>query len=302
MSSTVDVIVPCFNQGHFVGAAIESALHQTLKPQQIIVVDDGSTDDTRAVCSEYGSAVTYIHQENAGLSAARNTGITRSAAEFVQLLDADDLLQPDALADLTGKAAENSDCSAVRGGWDEIDASGSLVATVADTELGRDQFHALFEPLAVGPPCRYLIRRAAFADVGVFDTALRSCEDWDMWLRFALGGHRFASSDATTCVYRRHSGSMSRNHRRMWESGLDVLKRARSRHNCDTCVDAYRQGVESWRAYCYLSILRDDIRRDVASRRVANATLRVVDAVRRDPKVAWLIGTSVRRNLRSSRT
>ncbi|MBI4962534.1 MAG: glycosyltransferase family 2 protein [Desulfomonile tiedjei] len=90
--STVDLIIPCYNTGLYLRQAVGSALAQTYPHVNILVVDDGSTDSTREIVESYGEGVGYFHQENKGLAAARNIGMTQTRGEFVCLLDADDAL------------------------------------------------------------------------------------------------------------------------------------------------------------------------------------------------------------------
>jgi glycosyltransferase involved in cell wall biosynthesis len=294
---TVSVVIPCYNQGHLLSQAIESALHQSRPPDEVVVVDDGSTDMSAPVCRKYGARITYIHQENAGLSAARNTGIRSAASEYIQFLDADDMLRPTALEYLVESATNNPTAAVFRASWDEIDQHGSVTARVTGAELGPDPYHALFDPIAVGPPCRYMVRRSVLLDVGLFDAELQSCEDWDMWLRIALAGNQFVTSQNAVVVYRRHSESMSRNHKRMWRSGAKVLRRARTRHGCDVCTSAYWAGLASWREYCYLSILRADVRAAIRARRFGYGLVISARAIRYDPPVAKLLVSSALRNL-----
>jgi glycosyltransferase involved in cell wall biosynthesis len=93
----VTVVIPCYNQAHFLGEAIESVLEQTYPHYEIVVVDDGATDNTSEVASRYPGKVRLIRQENRGLSGARNTGIRHSEGEYMVFLDADDRLLPEAL-------------------------------------------------------------------------------------------------------------------------------------------------------------------------------------------------------------
>jgi glycosyltransferase involved in cell wall biosynthesis len=297
VNPSVTVVIPCYNQGHFLRTAIDSAVRQTYGEVEILVVDDGSTDDTAKVARSYGPQVTLIQQPNAGLSAARNKAILRGAGQYIQLLDADDALHPQAIADKVALAESRPDAAAVRGGWCEMDVFGTVLATVAAPDLGADPFHALFDPLRVGPPCTYLARRSALLDAGLFDPNLTSCEDWDMWLRLALDGGALITAPTTVASYRNHGGSMSKDYSRMWRSGSQVLRRARLRHDCAACSTAFRDGIQRWRRYCYLTCLRDDIRTSIRSLRIAEATGKAVAAVIEDPAVAKLIGASIARNL-----
>src|SRR5262249_13093161 len=93
----VSVIIPCYNQGHFLAQAIDTALRQTYPHVQVIVGDDGSTDEDRAGARRYGDRIPYSWQENAGVAVARNVGLLETQSEFVLFLDADDYLWPDLL-------------------------------------------------------------------------------------------------------------------------------------------------------------------------------------------------------------
>ena len=97
MSAGVSVVIPCFNYGKFLGAAIDSVLAQTHAAREIIIVDDGSTDASAEVARGYGAPVTLISRPNGGISAARNTGIREASAELLGFLDADDLWTSDKL-------------------------------------------------------------------------------------------------------------------------------------------------------------------------------------------------------------
>jgi glycosyltransferase involved in cell wall biosynthesis len=296
----VSVVIPCYNQGHLLSFAIESALSQTAPPDEVIVVNDGSDDDTASVCHIYEGSVTYVSQKNAGLSAARHTGILRANTEYVHFLDADDFLRPTALAHLLEAARANPSAAVVRGSWEEITEDGAVLATVTATDLGADAFHALFNPLTVGPPCRYLVRRQALVAAGLFDTELRSCEDWDMWFRIALAGHHFVTARGAVAVYRRHPQSMSRNHKRMWESGTRVLHQAQARHACPLCSRRHRTGIRIWREYCYLSILRADIRAAMQQRRFGLGVAMAARALMYDPLLIGKLAASVGRSLSRS--
>lgn len=103
----VSVIVPCFNYGRFLAETVESVLVQTLPPHQIIVVDDGSTDDTAEVAARYADRIQFIQQENRGVSAARNNGIDNATGNWLAFLDADDVWEPEFLARLRPICIDN---------------------------------------------------------------------------------------------------------------------------------------------------------------------------------------------------
>jgi glycosyltransferase involved in cell wall biosynthesis len=114
----VSVIVPCFNYGHLLSECLESVRHQSLVEWECIVVDDGSGDETQAIARGYclkDARFAYVHQENRGPSAARNSGLRRAAGEFIQLLDADDLLELEKLKKHTRFLAQQKEYSLVYG-------------------------------------------------------------------------------------------------------------------------------------------------------------------------------------------
>jgi glycosyltransferase involved in cell wall biosynthesis len=295
--TSISVVIPCYNHGRFLPSAIESVLAQTAVPDEIIVVDDGSTDNTSVVCAEYAGLVTCVRQENSGLSAARNRGIRHASGTFVHLLDADDLLTPSALGHVTATINAWPDASVFQGAWEEIDRDGRRLVSVDAPRLGADTFHSLFDPMVVGPPCRYTVRRSALLDSGLFDTRLRSCEDWDIWFRLALAGERFVTVSEPIGVYRNYPGSMSKNHGQMWQAGIAVLRRARERHGCQLCDEAYAMGVRKWRSYCYLTSLREDLRQHFRGKQLRRAATEMFQAVNNDPAVGRLIAMSALRRL-----
>lgn len=212
MSTSVSVVIPAYNAERFLRDALESAVRQTLAPMEILVIDDGSTDETgRLAASVQG--VRCIRQSNAGVSAARNRGIEEARGEFVALLDADDAWMPEKLAvQLTGLRSNQFAFSA-RTETDEL---------LKPVRIARGGFPGslleglLFHGNVVGTPSSVMAPRQALLDAGGFDPRLSMCADWDMWIRLAtrLSG---AYSDESLVLYRLHQGSMSTN-LRVYES------------------------------------------------------------------------------------
>src|SRR5918993_3371746 len=121
----VTVVIPCYNQAHFLGEAIESVLSQSYPNFEVVVVDDGSTDDTSEVASRYPQKVRLIRQENRGLAGARNTGIGHARGEYLVFLDADDRLLPEALEAGGRELEAHPECAFVSSRRDNITADGS---------------------------------------------------------------------------------------------------------------------------------------------------------------------------------
>jgi glycosyltransferase involved in cell wall biosynthesis len=235
---TVSVVVPTYNYGRFLPDALESLRKQTYPDWECIVVDDGSTDDTmaavRAAAANDGR-VRYVSQANRGPSAARNRGIVESVGDYIQILDADDLLPPSKLEaqvhmmetdPLTGivysdaRFFEDSTMDLLR-----YRVPGPRPSTTPGTPSLDPLLRALIHSnimVVEGP----LIRRSAIATVGPFEESLTRMEDWQYWLRCALAGVRFVadSAEERAVRVRVHRDSSTRNELAMQTSALAVRR------------------------------------------------------------------------------
>jgi glycosyltransferase involved in cell wall biosynthesis len=213
----VSVVIPSYNYGRFVTEAVDSAINQTYRPLEVIVVDDGSTDDTRQRLAPYLDRIRYVYQANKGLSAARNTGIRHAQGQWVAFLDADDVWHPDKIGVQLGVAGIDATVGLV-GSPPCTDMPTALPDHPATRALGVRDF--LFGvPIA---PSAVLVRRKALELVGGFDETLSSVEDRDIWLRLSVAVRCLQVS--TPCWrYREHPGQMSRNAQRMFDNYLRVL-------------------------------------------------------------------------------
>jgi glycosyltransferase involved in cell wall biosynthesis len=228
-SDQVSVIIPAFNYAHFLPEAIGSVLAQTWLEFELIVVDDGSTDDTAGVCARVTDPrFRSVHQSNQGLSAARNTGIREARFPYVAFLDADDRWKPDFLATVFREFRRLSPEFAVVGaGCTRMDAGGEPLPPprrnyLHTAELTAASFCLRNRPLSSS----IVIRRAVFDECGDFDTALRSSEDRDMWIRLTTCGSRFFYLGEPLAFIRRHPQNMSKNAPRMKRNSGLVLRRA----------------------------------------------------------------------------
>ncbi len=226
MRETVSVIIPVYNAAHFVDAAVRSILAQDW-PVEVIVLNDGSTDDLHAALRPYKGKIEVIDQPNRGLPAARNAGLGRATGRYVLFCDADDMLGPGVIA---GQVAA-------------LEAAGGTGVPVCRTRFfsGMDERD---EPMPCGrwrrfperldihlchfnvaPPLAFLVRRDAALSVGGFDESLGACEDHDFWLRLQGAGHApFPGADGDVW-YRRHAGSMSSDLLRQWRHDMTIHQR-----------------------------------------------------------------------------
>lgn len=234
----VSVVVPCFNYAHFLNQCIESLAHQSYDRWECIIVDDGSTDTTPQICSRLSRQdprVKFLRQDNCGLSAARNAGIRLSRGEFVQLLDADDLLEPDKLKVQVEFLHDHADTDIVIGraafftaGSRSEPRDWSSKRTIARPAAG--QAGAVLAELVnenFFPVNAVLMRRSVLDSEDLFDQSLPAREDWDLWLRCALRGRRFAfvSAERDRALVRQHGGNMSAARQLMFTTAISVRER-----------------------------------------------------------------------------
>ncbi len=203
----ISVIIPAFNRAHTLPKALDSVLSQTLKPREIIVVDDGSTDETNAVLANY-PGLCIISQDNRGVSAARNMGIKKAGGEWLAFLDSDDEWLKEKLEKQ----------------WDTICIDDKLICHTEEIWIRNGQRvnpmkkHKKFGgmiyerclPLCVISPSSVMIHRSVFKDVGVFDESLEVCEDYDLWLRICAKYSVLFIDEPLIVKYGGHEDQLSR--------------------------------------------------------------------------------------------
>ena len=177
-SGLASVIIPCYNQAHFLHEAIESASAQTYSHREILVVDDGTTDNTAKVTAGY-PGVRYVRQENLGVASARNTGFKQSRGEYLVFLDADDRLLPEALRVGVDCLRQHPDCAFASGHCRLIVADGSFLAKSEQLYVSREHYLELLRRNYIWCPASVTYRRSAFELVNGFDPSLGIALDLD---------------------------------------------------------------------------------------------------------------------------
>lgn len=237
----VSVIIPTYNRADMVGDAIQSVLQQTFEDYELIVVDDGSVDDTLTVVGQYTDArLRYIYQENAGGPAARNRGWQNSIAEHILFLDSDDLLLPYALEALFTAASAHPNAGLIGGGFQYIDAQG--------TALGEAQPWILSEQLDLARwvlecpliPSATFVRRGWLELVAGFDPEQEAAQDWDLWLRLAASGCPMAWLKRPVCRYRLHPGGLTADLERQKRGAIRALDKVFAREDVSPHVLSLR--------------------------------------------------------------
>jgi glycosyltransferase involved in cell wall biosynthesis len=278
------VVVAAYNVERYVGPAVESALSQTYSEVEVIVVNDGSTDDTGAALEPFRGRIRYVEQPNKGLAAARNRGLREASGEYVAILDADDLWLPNRLERVIGFLEDRPDIGfATSDAFFLSDASSERRRYYDELPGGfraRDQAYWILDyNFILGMA---VVRRSLFARYGIFDETLRTSEDWDLWIRFILGGERAGLLDEPLAYYRRRPGALSLDERRIIEDALFIVERAVSRPEVREIprlgTTLYRRGLQSLaigdrvRARKFFSIAARD-RRSVLGLRAKAAVL-----------------------------
>jgi len=203
--TTVSVVIPCYNLGEFLDEAVDSVLAQTFQDFEILIVDDGSTDErTQALLASYSRPRTrVIRTENHGLPAAKNIGAAQTVGKYLCMLDADDRLDPHYMA-VSVAALEQDQTVAFASHWLRTFGEEEKDWTPAGCD-----FPGLLDLNTVNGAA--LVRREAFNAVGGFDESMRDgCEDWDFWISLVARGLRGIVIPEILFHYRRRPGSMSR--------------------------------------------------------------------------------------------
>jgi glycosyltransferase involved in cell wall biosynthesis len=203
----VSVVIPCYKQAAYLPCAIDSALAQTHSPVEIIVVNDGSPDDTENVALGYGDKIVYVHRPNGGLPAARNTGIAKARGRYLKFLDADDHLHPEQVAwqvAAMGGRDDRVSLTAVR-----LYRDGAPHEFLDHTPTATALLPDLFRDIDWGGIHGFLFPTALARAAGGFDESLRFAEDWDFLTRLGLLGPTLTADPRVGCYYRQRAGSMS---------------------------------------------------------------------------------------------
>ena len=241
----VSVVITCYNQGRFLDDATESVLCQTYREFEIIIIDDGSTDNTAEVgCRR--SRVRYVSQLNQGLSAARNRGIHEARGKFIVFLDADDRLLPRALEVGVRTLLENPECAFAFGDYREIAIDGAVISEPKRKPVNEDYYAALLRRNCIEMHAAVIYRRAVFENIGAFNINLMACEDYEFYLRVSRL-LPICHYSVQVADYRQHDRNMSGDALLMLRSVLAVLRSQKKyvKHH-PTYKGAYKEGLRSF--------------------------------------------------------
>ncbi len=225
----VSVIIPTYNNGRYLAGALQSVFTQTYTDYEVVVVDDGSTDDTKEVVEPFEKQVRYLYQANSGIASARNLGISWASGEFIAYLDADDIWYPNKLEKQVGFLDAHPEFGLVHSDVSIIDEHGRMLHFSFNRETKRSvpRGRCLWELL---DDCHIQIltvveRREWLDRVGGFDETLRTCEDYFHWIMASKSGASFGYIDEPLAKYRRWGGGISSSERRMHRGVIKILEK-----------------------------------------------------------------------------
>ncbi len=219
------VIIPTYNYGHFLSECIESVLGQTVIPDEILVIDDGSTDDTPEIMKPYLSnpLIKYIRTENSGVSAARNTAIAASSGDIIGILDADDKWRSDKL-ELQLPLFDDPKVGVVYSLSQRFDENGPIVTECRRASPQRGQVLEALMSDNIIPLSSAMVRRECFEKTGTFNESRKSCQDFDLWTRMSVDGVEFDYVDQPLMMYRIGHDSMISDKSRHYREQQIVLR------------------------------------------------------------------------------
>ena len=227
---TFSAVIAAYQASETIGDAIESLLAQTLSPIEIIVCDDGSTDDLDAALAPYANRIILLRKENGGEASAKNAAAWAASGQFLAILDADDVYFPERLEALAELSVDRPDLDILTADCHLV-VNGRYVRNCYDEGYRfevDDQRRGILERNFVGPG-HMAVRRDAFLAVGGFDEGFRHATDWDCWIRMIFAGSRVGMVNEPLAEYRVRENSLASNRARQFEAYVAVLEKAAAR-------------------------------------------------------------------------
>jgi glycosyltransferase involved in cell wall biosynthesis len=261
-ANTVSVIIPCYNAAKFLEEAIKSVLAQTYRQFEIILVNDGSTDNTEEVATRYPE-VRYIYQKNQGIAAARNTGLVESCGEYVVFHNPDDIMRSNALEIGVNSLKAHPNCGFAFGLCKCVRNDGlAFDSSLEPQDTSLDIYQVLLRGRCFVPPSTVLFRHIVFEAVGNFDRTLVVSNDYDVFLRVARAFPGYCHNQVVV-DYRQHSSNVSitgKPSRMLYYTLKSLGKQWKSVKGNQEYEAAFRSGKQHW-----ISLFGSDMAYEVAA-------------------------------------
>ena len=248
----VSIIIPSYNHGGYLKEAVASIVTQHYPATEIVIVDDGSQDNTKEIVKEI-QGISYIYQQNQGLSAARNTGIKNCTGDYLIFLDADDWLLPGSIATNVQYLQANNDLAFVSGAHDKVFVDKGEVRHEYQA-VSANHYQQFLQGNYIGMHATVMYRRQVFDEFS-FDVSLRACEDYDLYLNVSRK-YPVLHHEKNIAAYRLHSTNMSGNIPLMLKTVLKVLDRQQVNLETAAEKDAFQRGHEVWKDYYTTELLK----------------------------------------------
>ena len=241
----ISVVIPAYNAESFLHRSVQSVLDQTEKPFEIIVVDDGSKDNTTGAAAKFGDQIKFVTQQNGGPAKARNTGMRMAQGDWIAFLDADDWWMPEKLRKQKEQALANPGAVVVYSGMESFDGAGkSMGASFTPPEdlWPQLRWRNMLTPSVV------MVRRDALMALNGFDEKQKGCEDWGAWFSLIQRGQFVGIAEPLTC-YSRLQNSLSSNAAHMFQDFSKMLESTLLADLRGPRKWLWRQRIVSYQAY-----------------------------------------------------
>ncbi len=265
----ISVVIPAYNAERFLQRSIRSVLEQTEPPFEVIVIDDGSSDQTAAVAASFGNHIQYVRQQNGGPAKARNAGLRVAKGEWIAFLDADDWWRPEKLHVQKKRALEDPEALVVYTGMQIFGGQGEALG------------EAFTPPIALWPQFRWrnmltpscvMVQREALLSLGGFDENQKGCEDWGAWFKLIRRGRFIGIAEPLTC-YSRRPASLSSDASHMFQDFSKMLDTTLLADLSGLRRWLWRRRIMSYQAYSAAMTARASIERDIEMRFLVRSLL-----------------------------
>lgn len=219
----VSVIIPTYNRANYICEAIDSVIAQTCKDYEIIVVDDGSTDNTKDAIKKYDGKIRYIYQKNRGVAAARNAGIRQAVGRYIAFCDSDDIWLPLKLEKQLILFEENLMVGFVYC-FMLVESKGALSKRILPSKPAQNFSDLLIYGAAI-PLSSVVIRKEWLLEVGFFDESMKYVEDYDLWLRILLKYKEVKYIQEPLAIWRQHGDNISSDVKNIKQGGIKVFEK-----------------------------------------------------------------------------
>ncbi|WP_315077731.1 glycosyltransferase [uncultured Clostridium sp.] len=222
----VSIIVPTYNNEKYIESALQSIFNQTYKDIEIIVVDDGSTDNTSEVLKKYTNKIIYIKKENGGVASARNLGLNIANGEYIAFLDADDLYDKNKIEKQVKILKKCRDIDVIYNNADVIDENSKYINTLRSEGVYKNKNNFLCMMLTrqlIPAPASIMLRKKCLEDGIRYNDNYLNAEDYDFILKLAER-YKYEYIDESLYLYRRHKKNLTNNHNNQLKSEIDIIK------------------------------------------------------------------------------